>query len=154
MSDFLQVSRANAEVKWYKGRAILRNCEKYEIIAEGSKRKLIIKQCTFDDEKKYTCDAEDSRTSARLTVQRELVMCIDPCRTSAFAPQLVVVRTQKYLRNELFCTAYGHLQWQIVPLFRCIKRLAVVSYCLIGLIDSFSVLMFCQFTELLAKIYS
>ena len=64
-----KVSRPNATVRWYKGRAIVRDSEKYEITENDCLRTLTIKQCTFDDEKKYTCDTDDARTTAKLTVQ-------------------------------------------------------------------------------------
>uniref|UniRef100_H2YFD0 Titin n=1 Tax=Ciona savignyi TaxID=51511 RepID=H2YFD0_CIOSA len=71
-------SRPNAEVRWFKGRAIIRDSEKYEIRAEGCKRTLVVLQCSFDDEKKYTCDADDARTSAKLTVQARAIKFLKP----------------------------------------------------------------------------
>uniref|UniRef100_H2YLF7 Uncharacterized protein n=1 Tax=Ciona savignyi TaxID=51511 RepID=H2YLF7_CIOSA len=73
-----EVSRPNAEVRWFKGRAIIRDSEKYEIRAEGCKRTLVVLQCSFDDEKKYTCDADDARTSAKLTVQARAIKFLKP----------------------------------------------------------------------------
>nr|XP_039268744.1 obscurin-like [Styela clava] len=63
-----EVSRKSAQVRWYKGRTLIQASEKHTIVAEGCKRSLILHKCTFEDEKKYICDADDVRTYGKLTV--------------------------------------------------------------------------------------
>lgn len=64
-----QVSRPNAEVRWYKGRLEIHSSDKYTLISDGYRRALKISCCSFEDEKKYTCDADDVRTTAKLSVE-------------------------------------------------------------------------------------
>ncbi|KAL4656702.1 hypothetical protein GN956_G3810 [Arapaima gigas] len=66
-----EVSREKAEVKWFRDGQEVRKTKKYDIVAEGRKRKLIIQGCTLDDSKTYTCDAKDFKTSAFLNVERK-----------------------------------------------------------------------------------
>lgn len=65
------MSRSNARVKWYKGRTLIQASDKYKVISKDCRRALVIRACTFEDEKKYVCDADDVRTYAKLVVQRE-----------------------------------------------------------------------------------
>lgn len=78
-----EVSRENAEVKWFRNGQEIHKTKKYDIIAEGRVRKLIIKGCTLDDARTYTCDAKDFKTSAFLNVERKLqaLLCLDMYRS-------------------------------------------------------------------------
>uniref|UniRef100_A0A3B1JHN2 Uncharacterized protein n=1 Tax=Astyanax mexicanus TaxID=7994 RepID=A0A3B1JHN2_ASTMX len=58
-----EVSREKAEVRWLRDGQEIRKTKKYEMVAEGCKRKLIIKDCSLDDSKTYTCDAKEYKTS-------------------------------------------------------------------------------------------
>lgn len=66
-----EVSKENAEVRWLRDGQEIRKTKKYEMVADGCKRKLIIHDCTLDDSKTYTCDAKDFKTSAFLNVERK-----------------------------------------------------------------------------------
>uniref|UniRef100_A0A8C3F5I9 Titin n=1 Tax=Chrysemys picta bellii TaxID=8478 RepID=A0A8C3F5I9_CHRPI len=66
-----EVSRENAEVKWFKNGHEIHKTKKHDIIAEGRVRKLIIHGCTLDDARTYTCDAKDFKTSCFLNVERK-----------------------------------------------------------------------------------
>lgn len=66
-----EVSRENAEVRWLREGQEIRKTKKYDMVAEGRIRKLIIKDCTPDDAKMYTCDAKEFKTSAFLSVERK-----------------------------------------------------------------------------------
>uniref|UniRef100_A0A8C4UEI0 Titin n=1 Tax=Falco tinnunculus TaxID=100819 RepID=A0A8C4UEI0_FALTI len=66
-----EVSRENAKVKWFKNGEEIHKTKKYDIISDGRIRKLIIRGCTLDDAKTYTCDAKDFKTSCFLNVERE-----------------------------------------------------------------------------------
>ncbi|KAJ8416941.1 hypothetical protein AAFF_G00328190 [Aldrovandia affinis] len=64
-----EVSRETAEVRWFRDGQEIRKNKKYEIVADGRKRQLLIHDCTLDDSKTYTCDAKDFKTSAFLSVE-------------------------------------------------------------------------------------
>lgn len=56
------------KVRWFKDGGEIRKGKKYEIIAKGVQRILIIHKSVFDDEAEYECDARTSKTSGMLTV--------------------------------------------------------------------------------------
>lgn len=66
-----EVSKENAEVRWFRDGQEIRKTKKYEMVTDGHKRKLIIQDCTLDDSKTYTCDSKDFKTSAFLNVERK-----------------------------------------------------------------------------------
>ncbi|XP_053324277.1 obscurin [Spea bombifrons] len=68
-----QVSRANANVTWYKKDKEIAPGDKYEIVSQGLYRKLIINEAEFEDEDTYTCDAVDDKTSAKLLVEEQSI---------------------------------------------------------------------------------
>ncbi|OCT75409.1 hypothetical protein XELAEV_18030588mg [Xenopus laevis] len=68
-----QVSRANAEVTWYKKNKQIAPGDKYEIVSQGLYRKLIINEAEFEDEDTYTCDAGDDKTSAKLLIEEQSI---------------------------------------------------------------------------------
>uniref|UniRef100_A0A0S7EPU5 non-specific serine/threonine protein kinase n=2 Tax=Poeciliopsis prolifica TaxID=188132 RepID=A0A0S7EPU5_9TELE len=63
-----EVSRENAEVRWFREGQEIRKTKKYDTIAEGRKRALLIHDCSPDDAKMYTCDAKEFKTSCFLEV--------------------------------------------------------------------------------------
>lgn len=69
------------QVRWFKDGSEIRKGKKYEIVAKGVQRILIVHKSMFDDEAEYECDARTSKTSALLTVIGEknpysLLLCI------------------------------------------------------------------------------
>ncbi|XP_068862359.1 obscurin isoform X22 [Aphelocoma coerulescens] len=68
-----QVSRANAEVRWFKKDVEIHPGAKYEIVSEGVYRKLIINDADYEDEDAYTCDAFDDKTSANFFVEEQAI---------------------------------------------------------------------------------
>uniref|UniRef100_A0A4W3J2L7 Ig-like domain-containing protein n=1 Tax=Callorhinchus milii TaxID=7868 RepID=A0A4W3J2L7_CALMI len=64
-----EVSRENAEVKWFKAGQEIFKSKQYDIVAEGRIRRLIIHGCKPDNSKTYTCDAKDFKTSCFLSVE-------------------------------------------------------------------------------------
>ncbi|KAM3929260.1 obscurin, partial [Leptodactylus fuscus] len=68
-----QVSRASAEVTWYKKDKVIQAGERYEIVSQGLYRKLIINEVEFKDEDTYTCDAGDDKTSAKLLIEEQSI---------------------------------------------------------------------------------
>ncbi|XP_045080728.1 obscurin isoform X16 [Coregonus clupeaformis] len=63
-----EVSRANAEVKWFKGDMELKPGKNFRIYSQGCKRSLLIHKCSQEDEGTYVCQTSDDNTSAKLTV--------------------------------------------------------------------------------------
>ncbi|TDH06482.1 hypothetical protein EPR50_G00113840 [Perca flavescens] len=63
-----EVSRENAEVRWFREGQEVRKTKKYDLIVDGVKRKLVIHGCLPDDAKMYTCDASEFKTSCFLEV--------------------------------------------------------------------------------------
>lgn len=69
------------QVRWFRDGSEIRKGKKYEIIAKGVQRILVVHKSVFDDEAEYECDARTSKTSALLTVIGEknpysLLSCI------------------------------------------------------------------------------
>uniref|UniRef100_A0A8V1A4K7 non-specific serine/threonine protein kinase n=1 Tax=Gallus gallus TaxID=9031 RepID=A0A8V1A4K7_CHICK len=71
-----QVSRANAEVKWYKKDVEIHPSDKYEIVSDGVYRKLIINDADYEDEDTYTCDAFDDKSSAHFFVEEQSISIV------------------------------------------------------------------------------
>ncbi|XP_076000940.1 obscurin isoform X2 [Genypterus blacodes] len=64
-----EVSRTNADVKWFKGDVELKPGKNLGIHSLGRKRTLIIHKCTPEDQGTYICRTSDDNTSAKLTIQ-------------------------------------------------------------------------------------
>lgn len=62
------VSKDTYEVKWLKGDKELQSDDKYDIISEGKKRVLVIKNCELKDEGGFAVLIGATRASADLTV--------------------------------------------------------------------------------------
>lgn len=67
-----QVSRPNAQVKWYKNRKELLPSKKYQLISQDVYRQLTIDDVCSSDEDTYTCDAGDDKTYCQLLVEGEI----------------------------------------------------------------------------------
>ncbi|XP_051969741.1 LOW QUALITY PROTEIN: obscurin-like [Xyrauchen texanus] len=63
-----EVSRANADVKWFKDDEELKPGKKFGIHSQGSKRSLLIHKCAYEDQGQFICRTTDDNTSAKLTV--------------------------------------------------------------------------------------
>ncbi|XP_069132541.1 twitchin-like isoform X9 [Argopecten irradians] len=68
------VSDPEAEVKWYKGKSDkeLPSGGKYEIIKDGMKRRLVIKNCSMKDGGKYTCKVLNKETTGELFIEPDI----------------------------------------------------------------------------------
>ncbi|XP_046727924.1 obscurin [Silurus meridionalis] len=71
-----QVSRANAEVTWYKQNKEIMPNGKYQVISEGLYRQLTIEEVASSDEDTFICDAGDDRTSCRLFVEEQAISIV------------------------------------------------------------------------------
>ncbi|XP_065810254.1 obscurin isoform X2 [Labrus bergylta] len=63
-----EVSRTNADVKWFKNDVELKLGKNIGIHSLGRKRSLVINKCTPEDAGTYICRTSDDNTSAKLTV--------------------------------------------------------------------------------------
>lgn len=68
-----QVSRPNAQVRWYKNGKELLPGKKYQLISQDVYRQLTIDDVCSSDEDTYTCDAGDDETSCQLLVEGEML---------------------------------------------------------------------------------
>ncbi|XP_072620067.1 obscurin isoform X10 [Vulpes vulpes] len=71
-----QMSRASAQVQWFKGSVELHSGPKYEMVSDGLYRKLVIKDVQPEDEDTYTCDARDVKTSAQFFVEEQSITIV------------------------------------------------------------------------------
>ncbi|XP_056894430.1 obscurin isoform X3 [Takifugu flavidus] len=71
-----QVSRPNAQVKWYKNRKELLPSKKYQVINQDVYRQLYIDDICSSDEDTYTCDAGDDQTSCQLLVEEQAISIV------------------------------------------------------------------------------
>nr|XP_019585378.1 PREDICTED: obscurin [Rhinolophus sinicus] len=71
-----QMSRASAQVRWYKGGVELQPGPKYEMVSDGLYRKLIINDVQPEDEDTYTCDAGDVKTCAQFFVEEQSITIV------------------------------------------------------------------------------
>ncbi|XP_077363922.1 obscurin [Festucalex cinctus] len=71
-----QVSRASAQVKWFKNKTELKHGKKYEIKSVDVYRKLTVNDVDAADEDTYTCDATDDKTSCKLLVEEQSITIV------------------------------------------------------------------------------
>ncbi|KAB0360346.1 hypothetical protein FD754_004502 [Muntiacus muntjak] len=71
-----QMSRATAQVRWFKGSVELHPGAKYEMVCDGLYRKLVINAVQPEDEDTYTCDAGDVKTSAHFFVEEQSIVIV------------------------------------------------------------------------------
>lgn len=70
-----EVDDREAEVKWFKdGKEISSVPKKMEIVAEGRKRKVIIKKGKVTDEAQYTCKTNGDSTECEILVERKFTL--------------------------------------------------------------------------------
>uniref|UniRef100_UPI0009B37A6A obscurin n=1 Tax=Monopterus albus TaxID=43700 RepID=UPI0009B37A6A len=71
-----QVSRPNAQVRWFKNRKELLPSKKYHLISQDIYRQLIIDDICSSDEDIYICDAGDDKTSCQLLVEEQAITIV------------------------------------------------------------------------------
>lgn len=62
------VSKENYEVKWFKGDKEITTDDKYEIVVDGKRRALIVKNCELKDEGAFTAHIGSVKATADLLV--------------------------------------------------------------------------------------
>ncbi|KAG1944409.1 titin [Pimephales promelas] len=73
-----EVSRANADVKWFKDDEELKPGKKFGIQSQANKRTLLIHKCAYEDQGQYMCRTTDDNTSAKLTVHARDIKIVKP----------------------------------------------------------------------------
>ncbi|KAM4739603.1 obscurin isoform 2-T2 [Anableps anableps] len=76
-----QVSRPNAQVRWYKNRKELLSSKKYQLISQDVYRQLTIEDVRSSDEDTYTCDAGDDKTSCQLLVEEQAISIVQEMKS-------------------------------------------------------------------------
>ncbi|XP_078141769.1 obscurin [Centroberyx gerrardi] len=71
-----QVSRPNAQVRWFKNRRELLPGKKYQLISQDIYRQLTIDDVCSSDEDTYTCDAGDDKTTCQLLVEEQAISIV------------------------------------------------------------------------------
>lgn len=64
-----ELSKPNAEVKWFKGGQQITPSKNVAIKADGKRRMLIIKKTEKADIGEYTCDCDSDKTTAKLNIE-------------------------------------------------------------------------------------
>ncbi|XP_035248902.1 obscurin-like protein 1 isoform X10 [Anguilla anguilla] len=70
------VSNPRCSIRWYQGSKVILPSERFEICSEGCHRKLLIQQVELEDEGTYSVQAGEHTTSARLTVEAQLLQMV------------------------------------------------------------------------------
>ncbi|XP_052331265.1 obscurin-like isoform X2 [Oncorhynchus keta] len=76
-----QVSRANAQVRWFKNRNEIQPSQKHQIVSDDIYRQLHIHDVASSDEDTYTCDAGDDKTSCQLLVEEQSISIVRGLRS-------------------------------------------------------------------------
>uniref|UniRef100_A0A4W4FCR3 Obscurin, cytoskeletal calmodulin and titin-interacting RhoGEF b n=1 Tax=Electrophorus electricus TaxID=8005 RepID=A0A4W4FCR3_ELEEL len=126
-----EVSRVNADVKWFMDEDELKPGKKYAMHSHGHKRSLLIQKCTYEDQGQYVCKTQDDNTSAKLMVHgRAYVLLFKSVKaedageikfkaeTASSTAMLKVkelpVRFVKKLRDKIAMYRHrGHLECQV-----------------------------------------
>ncbi|XP_019363471.1 PREDICTED: obscurin [Gavialis gangeticus] len=64
-----EFSKPNGNMKWFKDGKAIRKSQKYDLHQDGARSILIIHDVTMKDAGEYSCEMEDSKTKALLTVE-------------------------------------------------------------------------------------
>ncbi|KAL1023125.1 hypothetical protein UPYG_G00036690 [Umbra pygmaea] len=75
-----QVSRANAQVRWFKNKKEIQPGRKHQVISNDVYRQLHIDYVASSDEDTYTCDAFDDKTSCQLLVEEQAISIVQGLR--------------------------------------------------------------------------
>lgn len=65
----VELSKASDEVKWMKNSVVLQPAGNMEIRVNGAKQSLVFKSVTHADRGIYSCETQDDKTQAKLTVE-------------------------------------------------------------------------------------
>ncbi|XP_029906333.1 obscurin [Myripristis murdjan] len=95
-----QVSRPNAQVRWYKNRKELLPGKKYQLISQDVYRQLTIDDVCSSDEDTYTCDAGDDKTSCQLLVEEQAISIVRGMSSvEVMEPQAALFKVETSLKS-------------------------------------------------------
>ncbi|XP_038128162.1 obscurin [Cyprinodon tularosa] len=95
-----QVSRPNAQVRWYKSSKELLHGEKYQLISQDVYRQLTIEDVRSSDEDTYTCDAGDDKTSCQLLVEEQAISIVQGMKSlEVMEPNPAVFQVETSLKS-------------------------------------------------------
>ncbi|XP_028301065.1 obscurin isoform X2 [Gouania willdenowi] len=95
-----QVSRPNAQVRWYKNRAELLPSKKYQLISQDVYRQLTIDDVCSSDEDTYTCDAGEDKTSCQLLVEEQAITIVrDMKSVEVTEPEAALFQVETNLKS-------------------------------------------------------
>ncbi|KAH0514277.1 Obscurin, partial [Microtus ochrogaster] len=63
-----ELSRAGTSVRWLKDGKAIRKSQKYDLLSEGMRAVLVVREASLKDSGEYTCETEASKSTARLLV--------------------------------------------------------------------------------------
>lgn len=64
-----ELSRAGTSVRWLKDGKAIRKSQKYDLLSEGTRAVLVVREASIKDSGEYTCETETSKSTARLLVE-------------------------------------------------------------------------------------
>lgn len=105
-----QVSRPNAQVRWYKNRKELLPSKKYQLISQDIYRQLTIDDVCSSDEDTYTCDAGDDKTSCQLLVEGEMPAYNNHISHNDLWPTVIFAFMQPHLQDTYHIISDAYLQ--------------------------------------------
>ncbi|XP_035804053.2 obscurin isoform X3 [Amphiprion ocellaris] len=95
-----QVSRPNAQVRWYKNRKELLPGKKYQLINQDVYRQLTIDDVCSSDEDTYTCDAGDDKTSCQLLVEEQAISIVQGMKSvEVMEPEPALFQVETSLKS-------------------------------------------------------
>ncbi|XP_068175389.1 obscurin [Antennarius striatus] len=95
-----QVSRPNAQVRWYKGKKELLPSKKYQLISQDVFRQLTIDDVRSSDEDTYTCDAVDDKTFCQLLVEEQAISIVrGMCSVEVMEPEPAMFQVETSLKS-------------------------------------------------------
>ncbi|XP_076860479.1 obscurin [Brachyhypopomus gauderio] len=96
-----QVSRANAQVTWYKRSQKLQPSGRYQLVSEGVYQQLIIDEVGTSDEDIFICDAGDKKTSCQLFVEEQAICIMRGLNSvEVMEPEEACFRVETNLRTQ------------------------------------------------------
>lgn len=70
----VEIPSETLDVTWFRKKTMIEDTEKYTLISDDTKRTLIIRKCTEDDQCEYSCALLDAKCSTKLKVEGTLLI--------------------------------------------------------------------------------
>ncbi|XP_069473049.1 obscurin-like protein 1 isoform X2 [Ambystoma mexicanum] len=104
-----ELSRANAEVRWFKDGLEVDESENLRLKADGLRRILILLHASLEDSGEYICDAGDDSVSFDVVVTEPAVKILYPCKDP---PTLKVFAGEPFTLVCELSRANAHVRWR------------------------------------------